>query len=359
MNNSEEESLEDDLISNHPVDEVTRSDAKFECVYCDKSFAMPSQSTDDIHLYKEHLAVFHQIIKNVNKIIHNTVSKEYEPGVVEGKCLVTRPEKEILRTENNSQKSNSVHTQTCPKDFYRHFMQNWDTSIDWKLYPKPGIVKPKNNLNKKKESALQNGENNIDGLPIIRNSLSLKAEAFERLGMNTVCPSSFVENETEHFKPPINKLDTNIIKTESPSKVRELNINDWTRPVKSYSTELNKSLKRPPNKAIVINASNKDCTFQDKYTFSVINEPSTKRQKILVKFKKDLTDDLLTTNQISIPAHSQEAGVEEQENETFHNGGNEDGLNHPNSINGHYSNIALKIFEDSTSKIINNLNSNK
>ena len=260
----------------------------FECTYCDKSFLGPPQSNQQLQLYKDHLTVFHKISKEVNKMIHQ-VASEYKAKLENKKVLISKDnqipdkkEKEIKSTRSD------ISTQTNPKDFYRHFMhQDWDCSIDWKLVNRPKVITvPKKVSEECKENHPKQDKSTSDSLPVIEQALSLNKEAFDNIGEVIKFPISDIGSAKTLGSPKKNLISFSK-KEESPNKKSELDINAWTRPVKSNILNTNNASHSNPNKSVKLRWEEKDKKLNGKYTFDLIKEPEAKRQKIVVRFKQE------------------------------------------------------------------------
>ena len=261
----------------------------FECTFCETSFLGPPQSNQQLQLYKDHLTGFHKMSKEVNKMIHQ-VASEYKTKIESKKVLASKDNQIPDEKEKQTQlKINNISTQTCPKDFYHNFMhQDWDSSIDWKIIPNPKpLTAPKKVPIETKENNPENDKSMNHSLPIvIEQALSLKKEAFDKLGTTIQFPLSDI-GSTKITSSPKNNLNNVIKKEESPNKKRELNINDWTRPVKSNVVIVGNTSQPSSNKSVKLKWEEKDKNINGKYTFDLIKESSAKRQKIVVRFKQE------------------------------------------------------------------------
>ena len=269
------------------VEESTNG-GMFECTYCETSFLGPPQSNEKLQIYKDHLIGFHKINKEVNKMLHQ-VANEYRSENEKKKVLTSKDNQMTERKENSDKRTCSeVSTQTNQKDFYRNFMhQDWDCSIDWKNIPK---LKPITNSKKvsmtMKENHPEQDKGTNDSLPVIEQAVSLNQEAFDKMGSDIKFPITDI-SRTRNLASPKKNLIYVSKKEESPNKSRELNINDWTRPIRSSVATTDKASQPISNKSVKLRWEEKDEKLKGKYTFDLIKEPAAKRQKIVVRFKQE------------------------------------------------------------------------
>ena len=260
----------------------------FECTYCEKSFLGPPQSNQQLQLYKDHLIEFHKMSKEVNKMIHQ-VASEYK-AKIESKKVLTSKDNKIPDKKEKEIKSTriDISTQTYPKDFYRHFMhQDWDCSIDWKAVPRSKAITASTKASiETKENQPKQDNSSSDSLPVIEQALSLNKEDFDNIGEGIKFPISDIGSPKILGSPKKNLISVSK-KEESPNKKRELDINAWTRPVKSNIVTINNTSQPNSNKSVKLRWEEKDKNLNGKYTFDLIKEPEAKRQKIVVRFKQE------------------------------------------------------------------------
>ena len=260
----------------------------FECTYCEKSFLGPPQSNQQLQLYKDHLTEFHKMSKEVNKMIHQ-VASEYK-AKIESKKVLTSKDNKIPDKKEKVIKSTriDISTQTYPKEFYRHFMhQDWDCSIDWKTVPRSKTIATSTKASvETKENQPKQDNSSRDSLPVIEQALSLNKEDFDNIGEVIKFPISDI-GRTKILGSPKKNLISVSKKEESPNKKRELDINAWTRPVKSNIVTLTNASQPNSNKSVKLRWEEKDKNLNGKYTFDLIKEPEAKRQKIVVRFKQE------------------------------------------------------------------------
>ena len=274
------------------VENVHNRNVNFDCTYCDTVFTGPPQANEKLEIYKNHLVEFHKISKDVNKMLHQMASqyKSDEKQRQQQKNVLSSKDNQIGQTK----KLNHNHTQTSPKDFYRHFMhQEWDDIIDWKSFQKPSNAKPKILPNQSKENKSKLEPRNNESLPVIGKALSLKAEAFEMIGLNMQAeildhPKATLDSS------PSSKFVSNTASLEPTNKSRELNINDWTRPIKPSVPSISIASPSNPNNVVKLKWGEKEKTSNEKYTFDLVKEPSEKRQKIVVRYKQIRNDEMLS-----------------------------------------------------------------
>ena len=274
------------------VENVHNRNVNFDCTYCDTVFTGPPQANEKLEIYKNHLVEFHKISKDVNKMLHQMASqyKSDEKQRQQQKNVLSSKDNQIGQTK----KLNHTHTQTSPKDFYRHFMhQEWDDIIDWKSFQKPSNPKPKILPNQSKENKSKLEPRNNESLPVIGKALSLKAEAFEMIGLNMQAeildhPKATLDSS------PSSKFVSNNASIEPTNKSRELNINDWTRPIKRSVPSISIASPSNPNNVVKLKWGEKEKTPNEKYTFDLVKEPSEKRQKIVVRYKQIRNDEMLS-----------------------------------------------------------------
>jgi hypothetical protein len=346
MTNSEE-NLDPCNDSDGTKNEISSINCNFECTYCETSFAGPPQSNEKLQLYKDHLVGFHKISKDINKMMH-IAANEYAAVQKQNQKVLTSRDNQLSEQEDNKRTSSDSHTQTCPKDFYRHFMhQEWDGSIDWKIIPKPSISKPKKILHKKKENVPQHEDGTSYCLPVIEKALSLKPETFNRIGMNMQSLIMY-DNKFKCFNSHKKKIDTSIKIEQPPSKTHDLNINDWTRSVKSNGAASKNLSPEKQDKSVNLRWEEKDEKLDGKYTFDLIKEPSAKRQKIVVRFRQEQERDLLDSNGM----------LPRKDSEVLHSEANFDlttdmkDINLPqrNSLEDQHCNSEFDTFVENTSK---------
>ena len=274
------------------VENMQDGGVNFDCTYCDTVFTGPPQANEKLEIYKNHLVEFHKISKDVNKMLHQMASqyKSEEKQRQQQKNVLSSKDNQIGQTK----KLNHNHTQTSPKDFYRHFMhQEWDDIIDWKSFQKPSNPKPKILSNHSKENKSKLEPRNNESLPVIGKALSLKAEAFEMIGLNM--QSEILDHPKATLdSSPSNKCVSNTASLEPTNKSRELNINDWTRPIKPSVPSISIASPSNPNTVVKLKWGEKEKTPNEKYTFDLVKEPSEKRQKIVVRYKQIRNDEMLS-----------------------------------------------------------------
>ena len=280
----------------------------FECTYCEKSFLGPPQSNQQLQLYKDHLTEFHKMSKEVNKMIHQ-VASEYN-AKIESKKVLTSKDNKIPDKKEKEIKSTriDISTQTYPKDFYRHFMhQDWDCSIDWKTVPRPKAIATSTKASAEtKENQPKQDNSSSNSLPVIEQALSLNKEDFDNIGEVIKFPISDIGSKKILSSPKKNLISASK-KEESPNKKRELDINAWTRPVKSNIVTLNNASQQNLNKSVKLRWEEKDKNLNGKYTFDLIKEPEAKRQKIVVRFKQE--EDKNVKLKDNLPKESSIAGT--------------------------------------------------
>ena len=274
------------------VENVHNRNVNFDCTYCDTVFTGPPQANEKLEIYKNHLVEFHKISKDVNKMLHQMAS-QYKSDEKQ-----RQQQKNVLSSKDNQigqiKKLNHTHTQTSPKDFYRHFMhQEWDDIIEWKSFQKPANPKPKILSNQSKENKPRLEPRNNESLPVIGKALSLKAEAFEMIGLNMQAeildhPKATLDSS------PSSKFVSNTASLEPTNKSRELNINDWTRPIKPRVPSISIASPSNPNTVVKLKWGEKEKMPNEKYTFDLVKEPSEKRQKIVVRYKQIRNDEMLS-----------------------------------------------------------------
>ena len=260
----------------------------FECTYCEKSFLGPPQSNQQLQLFKDHLTEFHKMSKEVNKMIHQ-VASEYKAKIESKKVLTSKDNKIPDKKEKEIKNTRiDISTQTYPKDFYRHFMhQDWDCSIDWKTIPRSKAIATSTKASvEAKENQPKQNNSSSGSLPVIEQALSLNKEDFDNIGEVMKFPISDIGSK-KCLGSPNKNLISIIKKEESPNKKRELDINAWTRPVKSNIVTLNNASQPNLNKSVKLRWEEKDKNLNGKYTFDLIKEPEAKRQKIVVRFKQE------------------------------------------------------------------------
>ena len=312
MANDDENKLLNCGNSEEIKEETPKTYSNFECTYCTTSFSGPPQANEKLHLYKEHLVGFHKISKDVNKMIH-LVAIEHQSNLNKVVNVLTSKDNQTI--ESKPQKYNDNQTQTCAKDLYRHFMhQEWDSAIDWKTIPNLSNSRPKHILSRKKENRPHQEETKNERLPVIEKALSLNVEAFNRIGMN-IQQKNIDDRKVYSSTLQRKKIDAgNASNEESPNKKRELNINDWTRPVKSKLFPFSKSSAHTSNNTVNLKRDMRDDNLQGKYTFDLVNEPSAKRQKIVVRFTQDQENDMPTSNILPVQ-HVPDAKHSDQSND--------------------------------------------
>ena len=279
-----------EVEGDNEVENMQDNGVNFDCTYCDTVFTGPPQANEKLEIYKNHLVEFHKISKDVNKMLHQMASQYKQ----------RQQQKNVLSSKDNqigqTKKLNHTHTQTSPKDFYRHFMhQEWDDIIDWKSFQKPSNPKPKILSNLSKENKSKLGSRNNESLPVIGKALSLKAEAFEMIGLNM--QSEILDHPKATLdSSPSSKCVPNTASLEPTTKSRELNINDWTRPIKrSAPSSISIASPSNPNNIVKLKWGEKEeKTSNEKYTFDLVKEPSEKRQKIVVRYKQIKNDEMLS-----------------------------------------------------------------
>ena len=274
------------------VENVHNRNVNFDCTYCDTVFTGPPQANEKLEIYKNHLVEFHKISKDVNKMLHQMASqyKSDEKQRQQQKNVLSSKDNQIGQTK----KLNHTHTQTSPKDFYRHFMhQEWDDIIEWKSFQKPANPKPKILSNQSKENKPRLEPRNNESLPVIGKALSLKAEAFEMIGLNM--QSEILDHPKATLdSSPSSKFVSNTASLEPTNKSRELNINDWTRPIKPRVPSISIASPSNPNTVVKLKWGEKEKMPNEKYTFDLVKEPSEKRQKIVVRYKQIRNDEMLS-----------------------------------------------------------------
>ena len=137
-----------------------------------------------------------------------------------------------------------------------------------------------------KENYPEQDKGTNDSLPVIEQAVSLNQEAFDKMGSDIKFPITDT-SRTRILASPKKNLIYVSKKEESPNKSRELNINDWTRPIRSSVATTDKASQPISNKSVKLRWEEKDEKLKGKYTFDLIKEPAAKRQKIVVRFKQE------------------------------------------------------------------------
>ena len=159
----------------------------------------------------------------------------------------------------------------------------------WGIRPKPKILP-----NQSKENKSKFLPRNNESLPVIGKALSLKAEAFEMIGLNMQSEILDHPKPTSLDSSPSSKFVSNNASIEPTNKSRELNINDWTRPIKRSVPSISIASPSNPNTVVKLKWGEKEKTPNEKYTFDLVKEPSEKRQKIVVRYKQIRNDEMLS-----------------------------------------------------------------